>query len=139
MNLKNKTKQELIEIVESQIHLAKAIEAKDLEITKLNERINAIKKENGVVLSEKLSEIKKDKEEQLTTLELEISSLKNKLKELEAFDELKKAYRELYENNEKLRVMTQDIIKAFQNHLKSEQASLDNTIELQARILGSLK
>ena len=82
------TKKELVAKIEEQGHLAEAVRAKDLEIVQLKSELEKAKSEvtkarleadkANVVLAEKVSEIKKQKQEEAVSVyQKEIDNLKN--------------------------------------------------------------
>ena len=121
MNYKNMTKDDLIKKLESQQHLAQAIEAKDKEILKH--------------IEEKLK-----MKEEIDTL---INSNQGALKEMPL---LKEHIKRLEESNKKLATIAKEkvnsaalYVNAFQGLMKSIQGTLDNTIELEALLSKNIK
>lgn len=110
MKYEKMTKDELIEKLEEQSHLAAAVEAKDKEIEIQRKNLQAMKAS-------------------VDKMEDESAELK----------ELKKAIKVLEANNQKVVAIAQEKVKsvglyrtAFLSLLKSMQGTIDNTIELEA-------
>jgi len=121
MNYKNMTKDDLIKKLESQQHLAQAIEAKDKEIAghikdklKMKEEVDALIKAN------------KDSEKEMPLLKEHITRLEESNKKLVVIAKEKVNSAALYVN-------------AFQGLMKSIQGTLDNTIELEALLSKNIK
>lgn len=123
MDLQKLKKEQLIDVIEKQSHLAEAVEAKDLEIEKLKRDIKEIKEKEKVANKELMNGIIEDKEK-------EVSKLKSKINELE--ETLRKMPR--LEDIQKL-VMKDGIINlyknAYVNLLKTLQGTLDAHIDLE--------
>ena len=110
MKYKDMTKQELIEKLKEQEHLAAAVDAKDEEIARHLKNLQAMK-------------------ESVDKMEDESAELK----------QLKSAIKVLEANNKKVMAIAQEKVKSvelyktiFVSLLKSIQGTLDNTIELEA-------
>lgn len=121
MNYKNMTKDDLIKKLESQQHLAHAIEAKDKEIA-------------GHI---------KDKLKMKEEIDALVNSNQSALKEMPL---LKEHIEKVEDQNNKLRVLAREkvnsaalYVNAFQGLMKSIQGTLDNTIELEALLSKNIK
>lgn len=117
------TKQELIDMLLEKEHLAAAVEAKDEDIVKLNKKL----KEADEHLAATQSRVKKEQEDKVLSMEQTISTLKERLAntpELEKVNEIVKENTILIEAYNKVR-------EVFLNYMKSTQATLENTIELE--------
>lgn len=122
------TKDELIEKVQEQTHLAAAVDAKDREI------IDIKSKHQSAITA---------KDTMITTKDKEIIGLKAKVAELEskqrANEELVKGAKFLEEENKKVVNHLNMYIETFRNTLKAQQGVLDNAIQLEAFISESLR
>lgn len=128
MDLTKMTKDELIEKVQEQTHLAAAVDAKDREI------IDIKSKHQSAITA---------KDTMITTKDKEIIGLKAKVAELEskqrANEELVKGAKFLEEENKKVVNHLNMYIETFRNTLKAQQGVLDNAIQLEAFISESLR
>lgn len=108
-------------------HMAEAVEAKDKEIQKL--------KTNR---AEDVASIKNEMARRINVLELENQSLRERLSSQPDGDKLKEVIDKLTNDNKKLTSFVNQHIRAFRNYLKMQQASLENTIELEALVSEQL-
>lgn len=128
MDLNKMTKEELIQLVQEQSHLASAVEAKDKEIVEL-------KTKNTRLLSEK--------DKQIAEINHKHAELINKVNELESKhlsnEKLISTAEKLDAENRKVVAHLNLYIDAFRNTLKAQQGVLDNAIQLEAFISESLR
>lgn len=125
------TKQELdakvVELqakLDEQVHLAKAVEAKDKEIIELRRQVELLKVEaaegNRAILE---------------PLRQHVQSLQKELDEKRPLVDNAKLVKEEYE---KLVQIANGYIVNFRNHLKAQQGSLDLAVELEAMLAEKL-
>lgn len=117
-------KEELIKMLQDQKHLAKAVESKDSEISGLKSE-----------MASSISKVKKDKQDEIIFLEEKVKNLEGKLKESPDIEKVKKIVQEnqvLIEAYNKMRII-------FNNYLKSTQATLENTLELEYTVAEKVK
>ena len=98
-------------------HLAQAVDAKDGEIIKLKKEFDEFKRKS----------------------ETEVEDLRQRLKSCGDVEQLKEGYDVLLQENKKLVSSLNSYIQAFRNHMKAAQATLDNTIELEALLFEKLQ
>lgn len=115
-SMKNK-KEELIKMLDEHKHLAQAVDAKDGEIIKLKKEFDEFKRKS----------------------ETEVEDLRQRLKSCGDVEQLKEGYDVLLQENKKLVSSLNSYIQAFRNHMKAAQATLDNTIELEALLFEKLQ
>lgn len=113
--------------LQEQVHLAQSVESKDKEIQKLK-----------TDRAEDVASVKNEMARRITVLELENQNLRERLSSLPDVDKLKEVLDKLTSDNKKLTSFVNQHIRAFRNYLKTQQASLDNTIELEALISEQL-
>lgn len=121
MNYKNMTKDDLIKKLESQRHIAQAIEAKDLEIAQHKQEKLKMKNEIDALI-----ESNDGAAQELPLLKEHIKRLEEANKKLVSIAKEKVDSASLYVN-------------AFQGLMKSIQGTLDNTIELEALLSKNIK
>lgn len=128
MDLTKMTKDELIEKIQEQAHLAEAVEAKDKEISQLQKEIEEIKKNNlkQVIEFRKITDVLKGK-----NAEFEKNIINN--------EALVKSAANLDEENKRLLINLNLYVEAFRNTLKAQQGVLDNAIQLDTFISESLR
>lgn len=128
MDLTKMTKDELIEKIQEQAHLAEAVEAKDKEISQLQKEIEEIKKNNlkQVIEFRKITDVLKGK-----NAEFEKNIINN--------EALVKSAAKLDEENKTLLINLNLYVEAFRNTLKAQQGVLDNAIQLDTFISESLR
>lgn len=128
MDLTKMTKDELIEKIQEQAHLAEAVEAKDKEISQLQKEIEEIKKNNlkQVIEFRKITDVLKGK-----NAEFEKNIINN--------EALVKSAAKLDEENKRLLINLNLYVEAFRNTLKAQQGVLDNAIQLDTFISESLR
>lgn len=113
--------------LQEQVHLARAVESKDKEIQKLK-----------TDRAEDVTSIKNEMARRINVLELDNQSLRERLSNQPDADKLKEVLDKLTNDNKKLTSFVNQHIRAFRNYLKMQQASLENTIELEAHISEQL-
>lgn len=122
------TKDELMEKIQEQSHLAAAVDAKDREIIDIKS-----KHQSAITAKDTI----------ITTKDKEIIGLKAKVAELESKqrsnEELVKGAKFLEEENKKVVNHLNMYIETFRNTLKAQQGVLDNAIQLEAFISESLR
>ena len=149
-NLSDKTKKELVEIIENQKHLAEAIEAKDYELSQKDvelerarekaKKVDDLKKENEQLKNDNAL-LSKDSDGLAKTLQAEHD---RKLKELE--DNHKKAiekkdadYKVLLEEYQNKMKQFDKWILTHGNLLKALQGTLDSHIDLNELLIKELQ
>lgn len=109
-------------------HLKDAIEAKDLEIARLTQ-------DKAVAIAE----LKKSHEEAVHNMQLELEHLRAQVKSIPEVNKLIQDVNELQKENEKLVGFANRYINMFRNHLKVQQASLENIIEMEGLLTDIVK
>jgi hypothetical protein len=124
MEYKDLKKEELVKLLEEQVHLAKAVEAKDAEINKLEISVREIKERTT---KEKLELVEKIKE-----LEVDLA----KVPDIKKFEDV---ITKLQDDNKRLVAFANQHINIFKNTLKALQGTLDNAIELEDIVVNGVK
>jgi hypothetical protein len=124
MEYKDLKKEELVKLLEEQVHLAKAVEAKDVEINKLEISVREIKERTT---KEKLELVEKIKE-----LEVDLA----KVPDIKKFEDV---ITKLQDDNKRLVAFANQHINIFKNTLKALQGTLDNAIELEDIVVNGVK
>lgn len=138
-NLESKTKKELIEILESKSHLSEAVDAKDTIINDLKKRNEELVSKSVSDRAEITSRIKSENEKIRTSLEHQVADLKEALVKYQGLNGIEDKLTAALKENEKYARFINIYVSTFQNYLKSIQGQLENTIELQAILVESLK
>ena len=113
MEYKDLKKEELVKLLEEQVHLAKAVESKDAEINKLVEKIKKL-------------------EVDLKKLEVDLA----KVPDIKKFEDV---ITKLQDDNKRLVAFANQHINIFKNTLKALQGTLDNAIELEDIVVNGVK
>ena len=137
-SMKN-TKEELIKMLDEQKHLAQAVDAKDSEIVKLKKEFDEFKRKSETKRAEDIKAIKDSEEKVKLSLQHKVEDLSQRLESYGDVEQLKKGYDILLQENKKLVSSLNSYIQAFRNHMKAVQATLDNTIELEALLFEKLQ
>lgn len=159
MDLEKLTKSELIEKLEEQKHLAKAVEAKDIEISRLSGINLELEKTTKKLLAEiesqkhlakavetkdaelvklkesraqEIANVKDGQEKIKLALEYELQDLREKVSKLPDVEKLQEAYKNAVEYNNELILFINAYKMSIKNYLMVQQGALDNMIELEA-------
>lgn len=149
-NLSDKTKKELVEIIENQKHLAEAIEAKDYELSQKDvelerarekvKKFEALQKENEQLLKDNAI-LSKDSDGLAKTLQAEHD---RKLKEIEeahkkALEKKEADYKVLLEEYQNKMKKFDKWIMTHGNLLKALQGILDTHLDLNELLIKDLQ
>lgn len=113
--------EELQAKVNEQTHLASAVEAKDQQISVLQNQVKELK--NAAAITHKEFE----------------NQLKEQQKKLELFEKYEGVVKKLQDENKKLAAFVNSYANTFKATLKAIQGTLDNSIELEAVLIEKLK
>ena len=127
MDYSKMTKDQMMQELEKQKHLAEAVDAKDKELAFLKQDLLKIQsnmndKYNGMIV-----DLKQTNRE----LQNELNDLKAKTKPTEQLQETIKV---LSEENQKIVVASNYHVNAFRNLMKTLQGALDNAIEMDTMV-----
>lgn len=125
-------KDELIEIVKEQAHLAQAVEAKDKEIVDLKEKNREVVED----LKGQIKELsKRPKREELDKINKELTDLKTMMKDMKSPEQIK----ELEEKFEKVAKVADMYITAYRDLLRQQKVSLDIAISHESLMSEQIK
>jgi hypothetical protein len=159
MDYSNLKKDELIQLLNEQKHLAEAIEEKDSQILRQDKEIRkleaklkdqehlakAIEAKDKEIIelknskAETISKTKAENDRIRTTLEYENQDLRDKLEKMPDIEKMIDYMKKLESDNTFVVSLLKQYMNAFKSYLKSQQGILDNTIELEALITEQLQ
>jgi exopolysaccharide biosynthesis protein len=157
MDYKNMKKEEMLQKLEEQRHLAEAIDAKDAEIAKISKEKDVEVEKISKQKDAEIAKIHREKDAEIVRISKEFESFKEaaareknavilKSTELEKIvrtlptsSQVEEATKKLEEENKKLINHLGLYVEAFRNLLKANQGVLDNAIQMEAFISESLR
>lgn len=131
MNLEKFSKAELLELAREREFLAQAVEAKDTEIAKLYEKLNSFKDEKAWAKV-------KDLENRLIEKDKQIKSLEDRVTGIDRSEQLEIELNTLRREMNHISTIFNRYINFTRGYLKTQQGSLDNTIELEGLLTSMI-
>jgi predicted RNase H-like nuclease (RuvC/YqgF family) len=131
MNLEKFSKAELLELAREREFLAQAVEAKDTEIAKLYEKLNSFKDEKAWAKV-------KDLENRLIEKDKQIKSLEDRVTGIDRSEQLEIELNTLRREMNNISTIFNRYINFTRGYLKTQQGSLDNTIELEGLLTSMI-